>query len=67
MRIAAPAIREPTHVTVRAVGEKLREPALREWGCVRRRDAECIEAMLVRGAREGGLDVLWIAQKSRSA
>ena len=67
VRIAAPAICEPAHVAVRAVCEKLREPASCErssvWGC----DAERIEPMLVRGAHECGLDVIRIGQKSRSA
>jgi hypothetical protein len=52
---------------VRAVGEKLREPILRERGSVGGCDAERIEPMLVRGAPERGLDLMWIGQKSRSA
>jgi hypothetical protein len=52
---------------VRAIGEKLREPALRERGRVRRRDADRIKSMLMRSAPERGLDLMWIGQKSRSA
>jgi hypothetical protein len=52
---------------VRAVGEKLREPALRKRGRVRRRDADRIESVFARGAPERGLDLMWIGQKSRSA
>jgi hypothetical protein len=65
--IAAPPVGEPAHVAVRAVGEKLREPALRKRGRVRRRDADRIESVFARGAPERGLDLMWIGQKSRSA
>jgi hypothetical protein len=52
---------------MRAVGEKLREPALRKRGRIRRCDTDRIEPVLARCAPKRGLDLMWIGQKSRSA
>jgi hypothetical protein len=52
---------------VSTIREKLCEPSLRERGRIRRRDANGIESMFVRGARERRPDVARIRQKSRSA
>ena len=50
-----------------AFGEEMPQPLQRLGDCVRLRDADGVEAVLVRGAGERLLERRRIAQKSRSA
>jgi hypothetical protein len=52
---------------VGAVSQELLQPLRRERNRIGPRDADGVEAMLPRGARQRRFERRWIAQKSRSA